>query len=138
MTEPAESAALWDDLKELIRNVVEEMNRLEEFISKTGGLDYQLGETDSIIVIKQSLPSMAITISHRPEALELESRILGGGADPLESRERLAVAFDANSPSFSTETGEVFTLEETVYYILSPFLHLNNVAVRTAARRSKA
>ena len=76
--------------------------------------------------------------SHRPDALELESRILGGGAEPLESAERLAVAFDANVPSFRTETGEVFTPEETVYYILSPFLHLNNVGVRTAARRSKA
>jgi len=138
MTEPAEPAALWDDIKELIRNVVEEMNRLEEFRSKTGGLDYQLGETASIIVIKQSLPSMSITISHRPDELELESRILGGGAEPFESRERLAVARAANGQSFTTETGEVFTLEEIVYYILRPFLHLNNVAVRTAARRSKA
>ena len=138
MTEPTESAALWDDLKELIRNVVEEMNRLEEFRSKTGGLDHQLGETDTIIVIKQSLPSMSITISHRPDALELESRILGGGTEPLESEERLAVALDANGPSFSNEAGEVLTLEETVYYILRPFLHLNSTAARTAARRSKA
>lgn len=138
MTEPAISAALWDDLRELVRNVVEEMNRLEEFRSKTGGLDYQLGETDSIIVVKQSLPSMSITISHRPDALELESRILGGGTEPLESAERLALAFDANSPSFCTEAGEELTVEETVYYILSPFLHLNSAAMRTAARRSKA
>ena len=138
MTEPAISAALWDDLRELVRNVVEEMNRLEEFRSKTGGLDYQLGETDSIIVVKQSLPSMSITISHRPDALELESRILGGGTEPLESAERLALACDANSPSFCTEAGEELTTEETVYYILSPFLHLKSAAMRTAARRSKA
>ena len=138
MTESADSAAFWEDLKELIANVVEEMNRLEEFRGKTGGLDYQLGETDSIIVIKQSLPSMAITISHSADALELESRILGGGTEPIESEERLALVRDANTLSFSNETGEVFTLEETVYYILRPFLHLNSAAVRTAARRSKA
>jgi hypothetical protein len=138
MTESADSAAFWEDLKELIANVVEEMNRLEEFRSKTGGLDYQLGETDSIIVIKQSLPSMSITISSRPDALELESRILGGGTEPIESTERLSLARDANNASFSTETGDVLTLEETVYYILRPFLHLNSVAGRTAARRSKA
>ena len=134
MTEPADSAALWDDLKELIRNVVEEMNRLEEFRNKTGGLDYQLGETDSIIVTIQSVPSMSMTISARPDALKLESRILGRGVEPIESQESLAIKIGDSGPSFHSETGEVFTIEETVYYILRPFLHFKSAASLTAAR----
>lgn len=133
MTEPADSAALWDDLKQLIRDVVEEMNRLEEFRTKTGGLEYQLSETDSIVVTKQTLPRVAITISHEPEALTVEASMPGGGAEPV-AQETLAVEIGESGSSFRNETGEVFTIEETVYYILRPFLHFNNVASRTAAR----
>jgi hypothetical protein len=135
MTEPADSAALWGDLKELIKNVVEEMNRLEEFRNKTGGLDYQLGKTDSIIVTKQSLPTMAITISGRPDALWLESRIVGGGAEPIETDESLTIEIGESDPSFHTQAGEVLTIEEAVYYILRPFLHLNSVAAPLRAKR---
>ena len=133
MTEPAESAALWDDLKQLVRNVVEEMNRLEEFRIKTGGLDYQLSATDSIIVTKQSLPSLTITISRRPETLEVE-RILGQGAESIEAREKLAAEIEQSGPAFRNGTGEVLTIEETVYYLLRPFLHFNSVAGLTAGR----
>ncbi len=132
MTEPADSAALWNDLKQLIRNVVDEMNRLEELSSKTGGLDYQLSETGSIIVTNHSLPRLSITISRRPDALEVASSILVRGAEPNEAQESLAITVDENGPSFRSETGEIFTVEETVYYILRPFLHLNNVASLTA------
>lgn len=134
MTEPADSAALWDDFKQLIRDVVEEMNRLEEFRTRTGGLDYQLNETDSIVVTKQTLPRIAITISHRPDALTVEASLLGGGAEPGAAEERLAVEIGESGASFRNETGEVFSIEETVYYILRPFLHFNSVASRTAAR----
>ncbi|HXQ69304.1 MAG TPA: hypothetical protein VN844_02405 [Pyrinomonadaceae bacterium] len=135
MTEPADSAALWDDLKKLIRDVVEEMNRLEEFRTKTGGLDYQLSETDSIVVTKQTLPRIAITISHRPDALEVEASMVGGDTEPIAGQETLAVEIGESDPSFRNETGEVFTIEETVYYILRPFLHFNSVASRSAARQ---
>lgn len=134
MTEPADSAALWDDLKKLIGDVVAEMNRLEEFRSKTGGLDYQLGETDSVIVNQQSLPSISITISHRPDALTVAARMLGGGVEPIEAQESLAVEIGESGPTFRNETGKTFTIEETVYYLLRPFLHFNSVASRTAAR----
>ena len=134
MTESADSAALWDDLKQLIRDVVEEMNRLEEFRTKTGGLDYQLGETDSIVVTKQTLPRIAITISSRPDALKVEASMVDGGAEPIAAEETLAVESGESGPSFRNETGEVFTIEETVYYLLRPFLHFNSVASRTAAR----
>jgi hypothetical protein len=36
---------------------------------------------------------------------------------------------------FRTEAGEVFTIEETVYYVLRLFLHLNGVASLAAAQR---
>lgn len=134
MTEPADSAALWDDFKQLIREVVEEMNRLEEFRTKTGGLDYQLSETDSIVVTTQTHPRIAITISHCPDALTVEASMVGGRAEPNAAQESLAVETGESGPSFRNETGEVFTIEETVYYILRPFLHFNSVASRTAAR----
>ena len=135
MTEPADSAALWNDLKELFRSVVEEMNRLEEFRIKTGGLDCQLSETDSIVVTRQSLPSMSITISGRLDALQLESRILATDKEPIESRESLAIEIGESGPSFHTDAGEVLNVEETVYYVLRPFLHLNSVAASLRAKR---
>lgn len=133
MTEPADSAALWDDFKHLVRDVVEEMNRLEEFRTKTGGLDYQFSETDSIVVTKQTLPRVAITISHRPDALRVEASMPGESAEPIAAGETLAVEIGESGPSFRNETGEVFTIEETVYYILRPFLHFTSVASRSAA-----
>ena len=134
MTEPADSAALWDDLKQLVRNVVEEMNRLEEFRIKTGGLDYQLSATDSIVVTKHSFPSMTITISLGPAALEVE-RILGQGAESVEARETLPTEAGPNGPAFRNDSDEILTVEETVYYLLRPFLHFNSIAGRTAAQR---
>lgn len=131
MTEPADSAELWDDLKQLVRNVVEEMNRLEDFRIKTGGLEYQLGATDSIIVTKQSLPSMTITISRRADALEVD-RVLGRGAESVEARESLATEVEPSGPAFRNAAGEVLTIEATVYYLLRPFLHFNSVAGSSA------
>jgi hypothetical protein len=58
----------------------------------------------------------------------------GGGAEPIAAEESLAVEIGESGPSFRNETGEVFSIEETVYYILRPFLHFNSVASRTAAR----
>jgi len=133
MTEPANSAALWDDLKQLVRNVVEEMNRLEEFKNKTGGLDYQLTATDSIVVATQTLPGLKVSITSRPEVLQID-RILGGGAESVEAQENLAIEFDASSPSFRNEAGELLTIEETVYYVLRPFLHLNSVVGLSAVQ----
>lgn len=135
MTEPADSAALWDDLQQLIRDVIEEMNRLEDLRTRTGGLSYQLGETNSIVVTRQSLPSISITISHRRDALKVEASALGGGSKAVEAEETLTIETGESGSTFRNETGEVFTIEETVYYILRLFLHFNSVASRTAARQ---
>ena len=134
MTEPADLAAVWDDLKQLTRDVIEEMNRLAEFRNETGGLDYQLGETDSIVVNKQSHPSMSVTISCRPDALEIAGRIVARGAKPIEAQESLVLENRESGHSFRTEAGEVLTIEETVYYILRPFLHLNGAASLAVAQ----
>jgi hypothetical protein len=133
MTQPANSAALWDDLKQLVRDVVEEMNRLEEFRNKTGGLDYQLTATDSIVVATQTLPGFKVNITRRPEVLQID-RILGSGAESVEAQEGLAIEFDASSPSFRNEAGELLTIDETVYYVLRPFLHLNSVVGLSAVQ----
>jgi hypothetical protein len=133
MTQPANSAALWDDLKQLVRDVVEEMNRLEEFRNKTGGLDYQLTATDSIVVATQTLPGFKVNITRRPEVLQID-RILGSGAESVEAQEGLAIEFDASSPSFRNEAGELLTIDETVYYVLRPFLHLKSVVGLSAVQ----
>jgi hypothetical protein len=133
MTQPANSAALWDDLKQLVRDVVEEMNRLEEFRNKTGGLDYQLTATDSIVVATQTLPGFKVNITRRPEVLQID-RVLGSGAESVEAQEGLAIEFDASSPSFRNEAGELLTIDETVYYVLRPFLHLNSVVGLSAVQ----
>ena len=123
MTEPAAGAAFWNDLKELIERVVEEMNRLKEFRTKTGGLDYQVTEHDSVLITRQRVPGMSIIIGCDAAGLLVESRIESQVSKPQERQEYLSVEMDSRNPSFRLASGEVLTVEETVYYILRTFLH---------------
>jgi hypothetical protein len=124
-----QTAALWEDLKQLTRSVVEEMNRDAELSSRTGRLDYSLEDGDAIVVSKESAPKMLLIVRLGPEALEVHTRLSVSEAHLTERefREDLAIRIDESGASLRNPAGEVFTLDEAVFYILRPFLHLGAV-----------
>jgi hypothetical protein len=116
---------LWKDLRLLINHVVEEMNRIEEFRERTGVLDFHDGPSDTIIVNKESPPAVYLTLSRRADAIAIHRRI-GINAQTSkdqETREILRLETDENrSLLFRNKCDESLTIEQTVFYILRPFL----------------
>jgi hypothetical protein len=121
-----ETAELWADLTQLIKGVVEELNRVDELRAKAGELSYQMQNTEQIIVSNQSEPAMSVIVTSRSTSIDVHTRIVVTGAVPLEQegRENLTVYIDESGPSFRNENGVALTLEQAVFYILRPFLHL--------------
>jgi hypothetical protein len=124
-----QTTALWEDLKQLTKSVVEEMNRDAELSSRTGGLESRLEDGDALVVSKVSVPKMYLTVRLSAEALEIHTRLRISEAESAdrEFREDLTIHFDANGASLRNPAGEVFTVDEAVFYILRPFLHLGAV-----------
>lgn len=125
MTAPPHFAALWEDFKQLINKVVAEMNRLDEFSNRTGGLECDFTDADAIVVTSQSAPAMSVTITRGAECIDVFSQIAkDADSTAAESRECLALQSDASGTSFRNNAGELLTIDETVYYILRRFLYL--------------
>jgi len=124
-----QTAALWEDLKQLTKSVVEEMNRDAELSSRTGGLELRLEDAEVTVVNKASAPKMHLIIRLGAYALELHTRLSVTEADlnEREFREDLAIQIDENGASLRNPAGEVFAVDEAVFYILRPFLHLGAV-----------
>ena len=121
---PIDIAGLWKDLQGLTRDVVEEMNRLEEFRQRTGGLDFQQGSLDTIVVKKQSVPSICLTLTRRAAVIDVHHKIVikGPHAKEQETRESLSIEVDETRRLvFRNKEGESLTIEEVVFYILRPF-----------------
>ena len=121
-----QTTALWEDLKQLTKSVVEEMNRDAELSSRTGKLELRLENGDALVVSKVSAPTMHLTVRLGAEALEVHTRLSVSEADLTERefREDLAIRFDASGASLRNIAGEVFAIDEAVFYILRPFLHI--------------
>jgi len=124
-----QTTALWEDLKQLTKSVVEEMNRDAEISSRTGGLESRLEDGDALVVTKVSAPRMHLVVRLRAEAFEVHTRLWVSEADltEWEFREDLMIQFDDKGASLRNPAGEVFTVDEAVFYILRPFLHLGAV-----------
>jgi hypothetical protein len=124
-----QTIALWEDLKHLTRSVVEEMNRDADLRTRTGGLESRLEDGDRLVVSKQSAPQMYLVVRLGAEGLDVDTRLCVSEADLTERefREELTIQLDANNTSLRNAAGEVFTVEEAVFYILRPFLHLGAV-----------
>lgn len=56
-------AGVWNDLQALMRYVVEQMNHIAEIKQRTGGLYFQREQLDKIVVKKQSLPAIYLTLT---------------------------------------------------------------------------
>jgi hypothetical protein len=118
-------AGLWKDLQRLICAVVEQMNHDEELRQRTGGLDFQHGPSDMIVVKKQSFPAVNLTLTRGTAVIAANYRIVisGPNARPQETRESLCFEIDKTRTSLCRNNhGESFTIEQVVFYILRPFL----------------
>jgi len=123
LNDQSQTAALWEELKELSKSVVEEMNRDAELSRRTGGLESRLENGDAFVVSKLSAPQLFLSVRLRTGAIEIYTRLCVSEPDLMESefREQLTIQ---NGISLRNAAGEVFTVEEAVFYILRPFLHL--------------
>jgi hypothetical protein len=122
-------ATLWADLKQLISTVVAEMNSAADLRSKTGGLECRCDGDETIVVSKNSFPQMYVTVRFRAETVDVDSRLVLGGPHETEREfsESLAIHIDYSGASLRSPAGDVFTVDQAVYYILRPFLHIGTV-----------
>jgi hypothetical protein len=125
----SQTAALWEDLKQLTGSVVAEMNRAADLRNKTGGLECRYEDGETIVVSKNSCPQMCVTIRLRAQTVDVDSRLVLGGPDETEREfsESLAIDVKGSGASLRGPEGEVFTVDQAVYYILRPFLHIGTV-----------
>ena len=122
-------AALWADLNQLISSVVAEMNSAADLRSKTGGLECRCDGDETIVVSKNSCPRMSVTIRFRAETVDVESRLMLGRPSETEREfsESLAIDVRESGAALRSPEGDVFTVDQAVYYILRPFLHIGTV-----------
>jgi len=120
-----QTAALWTDLKQLISSVVAEMNRATDLRSKTSGLECRFEDGETILVSKSSCPQMCVTIRFGAEAVDVNSRLVLGGPDEIEREfhESLTIS----GASLRSADGDMLTVDQAVYHILRPFLHIGTV-----------
>ena len=128
-TDASKTIAFWEDLKQLTVSVVEEMNRAADLHDKTGGLEYRSADGETIIVSKHSCPQMYVAIGFRPDELDVNTRLVLGGPEETERefRESLTLNIDDSGASLRSAEGDVLTVDQAVYHILRPFLHVGTV-----------
>lgn len=129
MSNPQQIAALWEDLKDLVKSVVEEMNQAAELRRRTGGLDLEFDDTGTIVISKRSLPRMYVTVNLRPAAIDIGTRMIFKGTESVERQlwESLFIKIDEGGSKLRNKAGEALTVDQAVYHILRPFLHLGTV-----------
>jgi hypothetical protein len=119
----------WEDLKQLTASVVQEMNRAADLHGKTGGLECRFADGETIVVSKNSCPQMYVAVCFLPDAIDVNTRLVLGGPDETERefRESLTINIDDSGASLRSANGDVFTVDQAVYHILQPFLHIGTV-----------
>ena len=122
----SQSAALWEDLKQLLSSVVAEMNHTAELRRRTGGLECRVEDGGAIVVSKNSFPQMYVTVCMRAEAVDVNSRMVLSEADESarDFQESFAISVDDSGASLRSAEGDAFTTEQAVHYILRPLLHI--------------
>lgn len=122
-------AAVWADLKKIISSVVAEMNRADDLRSKTGGLECRVDDSETIVVNKNSFPQMYVTVRLGAAAIEVKSRLVLGALKEMEREfsESLAIDVRDSGATLRNADGDVFTVDQAVYYILRPLLHIGTV-----------
>ena len=125
----SQAADLWEDLKQLTSSVVAEMNSAADLRKKTGGLECRCDDDETIVVSKNSCPRMCVTIRFRAQTVDVDSRLVLGSPDETEREfnESLAIDLKRSGASLRSSAGDVFTVDQAVYYILRPFLHIGTV-----------
>ena len=115
---------VWEDLILLTKNVVEAMNRVDELRNRTGGLEFQLGKDHGIIV---DSPVLSAAVNLLPDTIEIRYIIASRDRHPLDEQSREILKMEIHQCGqymFRTVQGDAWTVEQTIYHILRPFLHL--------------
>ena len=118
-------AGVCNDLQALMRDVVEQMNHIAEIEQRTGGLYFQRGQLDKIVIKKQSLPAIYLALTCGTNVIDVHYRILvnGPNVEGQERRETLSFEIDQTGTLlFLNQEGKSLTIERVVFYILRPFL----------------
>ena len=119
-------ASAWNDLQMLMSDVVKQMNQVAEIKQRTGGLHFQRGLIDTIVVKKESFPMVYLTLTRGTDVIDAHYRIFinGPNVKEQEMREMLKIEIDQiGRLLFRNKEGESLTIERVVFYILRPFLH---------------
>jgi hypothetical protein len=105
------------------------MNRAADLHGRTGGLECRFADGETIVVSKNSCPQMSVAVCFRSEAIDVNSRLVLGGPDESERefRESLTIIVDDSGASLCGAEGDVFTVDQAVYHILRPFLHIGTL-----------
>lgn len=121
-----QTTVLWEDLKQLTQSVIDEMNRDAELSRRTGGLESRCDEGETLVVSKVSAPKMYLTVRLGAQGLEVHTLLSVEEPDLVERefRESLTIHTSDHGTALQNPAGEVFTVDEAVFYILRPFLHL--------------
>jgi hypothetical protein len=118
-------AGVCNDLQALMRDVVEQMNHIAEIKRRTGGLYFQRERLNKIVIKKQSLPVIYVTLTCGNDVVDVHYRILvnGPNVEGQERRETLSFEIDQTGAlQFLNQEGKSLTIERVVFYILRPFL----------------
>jgi len=121
----SDMAGVWNDLQALVSEVVEQMNHIGEFRQRTGGLDFQRGLLDTIVVKKQLLPAIYLTLTRGTDVIDVHYKVLINHSNTTEQEmwETLRIEIDeTRRVLFRNKEGESLTTERVVFYILRPFL----------------
>jgi hypothetical protein len=74
-----EMGSVWNDLQALMSDVVEQMNHTPEIKQRTGGLHFQRGLIDTIVVKKESFPMVYLTLTRGTDVIDAHYRIFING-----------------------------------------------------------
>jgi len=123
-------ARLWQDLKSLTQSVVERMNTVEELRNRTGGLEYQIGSADQIIVNNRSTPAMSLTVTLLLSSIEIciTTQFQGSSLLKRETREILDIDEESGHTLLRNNERRLLTVEEAVYQTLRQFLHVGTIS----------
>jgi hypothetical protein len=120
------SSRLWDDLTWAIKKASDEINQTPELRKRIGTLECQDGYTQQILVDKNTIPAVYLTVVRRENEFSVERTfVLQVDGDRVKERETLPLDLTNEDRIFMRKkNGEaLLTVDDAVHYLFAPFLH---------------
>jgi len=117
---------VFQDIKLLMENAVQQMRTSVEFKKRVGDLEGQFMYVDKVVVKKLMYPAVYLTVSCGPNSIDIHRTLVTNGADrqSWEERESLQVELDNDgNPFLRNKEGVSLVIEQAVRYIFHPILH---------------